>query len=280
MDENMRGNRQHMEALRAAVARVDKRHASFLPGIRLKDGDGLIRFGIPAMDDVFKDGFAICALHEVRCSLTRDIGAATGFLAGLLAGCMGQGRIAWIRDPACHLDGGRLFPAGLSMFGLDPARLLMVHPTDLKTALWAGDEAAKCKDLAAVVLHVKGNPSCFDMTATRRLMLKAHHNGLFVCVLRQGGEEEASAAATRWHVRAVPSGIDSDLENGIGLLRLGLVLERNRNGRTGQWTIAWNQQRQEFEHVPTDHVDRSAASSDRPDGAPQMGQVVAFKRAS
>jgi len=280
----MQGNRQDMAVLQEAVARIDRRHASFLPGIRF-DGNpanGLIRFGIPAMDAVFKDGFTVDALHEVRCSLTRDIGAATGFLAGLLAGCMRerQGRIAWIRDPACHVDGGRLFPAGLSMFGLDPARLLVVHPADLKTALWAVDEAAKCKDLAGAVLHVKGNPARFDMTATRRLMLKAQHNGLFVCVLRQGGEEEASAAATRWHVRAAPSGADPDLENGIGPLRLGLVLERNRNGQTGQWTIAWNQHRREFEHVPADLVDRPAASSDRPDGPPQMGQVMAFQRAS
>jgi protein ImuA len=280
----MQGNRQEMEALQDAVAQIDRRHASFAPGVRLGEdlGDGLIRFDIATMDAVFADGFPVSALHEVRCSLTRDIGAATGFLAGLLAGCMRgrQGRIVWIRDPACHLDGGQLFPAGLSMFGLDPARLLVVHPTDLKTALWAGDEAAKCKDLAGVVFHVKGNPPRFDMTATRRLMLKAQQNDLFVSILRQGGEEEASAAATRWHVQAQSSCADPDLENGIGLLRLGLVLERNRNGRTGQWTIAWNQQKQGFEHVPTDYVDRSAASADRPDGAPQMGQVMAFKRAS
>lgn len=284
MGEKMQGNRQDMEVLQDAVARIDRRHASFMPGIRFNGdpGDGLIRFGIPAMDEAFKDGFPVSALHEVRCSLTRDIGAATGFLTGLLAGCMRQrqGRIAWIRDPACHLDGGQLFPAGLSMFGLDPARLLVVHPADLKTALWAVDEAAKCKDLAGAVFHVKGNPARFDMTATRRLMLKAQQNGLFVCVLRQGGEEEASAAVTRWHVQAAPSGGDPDLENGIGLLRLGLVLERNRNGRTGQWAIAWNQQKQEFEHASTDIVDRPAPSSDRPGGTPQMGQVMAFKRAS
>ena len=281
----MQGNRarQTMLALQDAVARIDRRHAAFAPAARLQgDGDGLLRFGIEAMDGVFDDGFPLHALHEVRCSPTRDIGAASGFLAGLLtaASVRRPGRIAWIRDPACAVDGGQLFPAGLAMFGLDPARLLMVRPADLKTALWAGDEAAKCKDLSAVVLQVKGNPARFDMTATRRLMLKAQGNGLFVAILRQGGEEEANGVATRWHVQARPSAPDPDLETGIGPLRLGLVLERNRNGRTGHWTIAWNQQGQQFEHVPEDHVDRPAASADRPDGTPQMGQVMAFKRAS
>ena len=273
-----------MRALQEAVARIDRRHAAFAPAARLdgEAGAGLIRFGIRAIDAVFDDGFPLRALHEIRCSLTRDSAAAAGFLIGLLAGPMGgrDGRIAWIGDPACRVDGGQLFPAGLAQFGIDPGRLLMVHPTDLKTALWAGDEAAKCQDLAAVILNVKGNPARFDMTATRRLMRKAQRNGLFVCILRQGGGEEASAVATRWHVRARPCRADPDLETGIGPLRLGLVLERNRNGRTGQWTIAWNQQRQGFEHVPEDYGDRPAVSTDRPDRPPQMGQVMAFQRAS
>ncbi|MEX3011836.1 ImuA family protein [Hoeflea sp. TYP-13] len=278
----MQGNRQRIEALQGAVARIDRRHASFARHARMRGDSGTAAFGINAIDAVFEDGFPVFALHEVRCSLTRDIGAATGFLAGLIAGCMKQrqGRIVWICDPACRLDGGQLFPAGLSMFGLDPARLVLVRPADLKSALWASDEAAKCADLAGVVFQVKGNQPSFDMTATRRLMLKAQQNGLFVGILRQGGDEEANAAATRWHVSAQPSAADPHLERGIGLLRLSLVLERNRNGQTGHWTVAWNQHEHGFEHVPTDYVDRPAAPFDRPDGAPQMGQVMAFERAS
>ncbi len=282
----MQGNNAHrkMEALQGAVAKIDRRHASFMRHAQLpqQGSDRAIRFDIAAIDHVFKDGFAAFALHEVRCSLTRDIGAASGFLIGLLAGCLQHrhGRIVWICDPACHLDGGQLFPAGLSMFGLDPARLVMVHPADFKAALWASDEAANCSDLAGIVFQVKGNPASFDMTATRRLMLKAQQNGLFVSILRQGGDEEANAAATRWHVRAQPSAADPEFERGIGLLRLNLALERNRNGQTGHWIIAWNQQKNGFEHVPTDYVDRPAVPFDRSDGAPQMGQVMAFERAS
>ncbi|MEM6462216.1 MAG: hypothetical protein AAF724_09900 [Pseudomonadota bacterium] len=278
----MQGTRHRIEALQKAIARIDRRHESFARHACLHADGGEGVFNVGSIDAAFKDGFPVFALHEVRCSLTRDIGAATGFVAGLMAGCMKhlKGRIVWICDPACRLDGGRLFPAGLAMFGLDPARLLLVCPTDLKSALWASDEAAKCGDLAGVVFQVKGNPACFDMTATRRLMLKAQHNGLFICILRQGGGEEANAAATRWHVQAQPSASDPQLEKGIGAMRLDLALERNRNGHTGHWTIAWNQLEHGFEHVPTDIVDRPAASFDRPNGAPQMGQVVALERAS
>jgi protein ImuA len=118
------------------------------------------------------------------------------------------------------------------------------------------------------------------MTATRRLMLKARQNRVFACILRQGGEEEANAAATRWRVRALPSLVDPQLERGIGLLRLDLALERNRNGRTGQWAIAWNHRSRSFEHLPAYPVDRSAPASDRPHGPARMGQVVALDRAS
>lgn len=276
--------RQKMEVLQDAVSRIDRRHAAFSRHARLRgqEAGGAAAFGVDSVDAVFKDGFPVFALHEVRCALTRDIAAASAFLAGLIAGCMKHrtGRIVWVCDPACRPDGGQLFPAGLAMFGIDPSRLLMVRPPDFKTALWASDEAAKCGELAAVVFQIRGNQPGFDMTATRRLMLKAQQNGLFVCILRQGGDEEANAAATRWRVSAAPSAADPQLENGIGLVRLGLVLERNRNGQTGQWTIQWNHNRHGFEHVPADHVDRPAEAFHRPGGAPQMGQVMAFERAS
>jgi protein ImuA len=276
--------RQTMTALREAVRKIDRRHAGPVPGpwVAGARDDGSAGFAIPAVDSVFDTAFPVFDLHEIRCPLTRDIAAATGFLAGMLAACMkdAHGRIAWIDEPAGRMESGQLFPSGLALFGIDPTRLLVVHPADLKTALWAGDEAAGCHDLAAMVFHVRGNPAAFDMTATRRLMLKARQNRVFACILRQGGEEEANAAATRWCVRALPSLVDPQLERGIGLLRLDLALERNRNGRTGQWAIAWNHRSRNFEHLTAHPFDRTALPPDRPHGAARMGQVVALDRAS
>ena len=78
--------------------------------------------------------------------------------------------------------------------------MTIVEPADLQGAMWAADEAAGCNGLAALVFQIKGNPARFDITATRRLMLRARGSGVLAMVLRQSGEEEASAAATRWRV--------------------------------------------------------------------------------
>lgn len=267
---------QDLHALRNAVRNLSERHD------RPAAQHGRLAFGISAIDAALHGGMAIGALHEVRCGFARDIGAATGFLSAVLASLSAQkgGRVLWIDDPASGLDAGHLFPAGLAQLGLDPARFVIVRPADLQGAMWAASEAVKCAGLAAIVLHLKGNPANFDMTATRRLMLRAQKNGVLTFVLRQSGAEEASAAATRWFVTPAPSNGAADFEPGIGMMRLSLVLERNRNGPTGQWSINWNHSKRAFEHVPEDLISRLHPPADRPDCPPQMGQVVALERAS
>jgi protein ImuA len=136
-----------------------------------------VSLGPAAVDQCLDGGLACGGLHEVRCALARDIGTGAGFALALAALAFRKGRgrskIVWINDPAACCDGGGLFPAGLVKYGLDPSWLTLVEPRDLQGAMWAADEAAGCAGLAAVVFHVKGNPARFDITATRRLMLRA-----------------------------------------------------------------------------------------------------------
>ena len=251
-----------------------------------------VSFEIPDLDHHLNGGLQSNALHEVRCSLARDFSCAAGFALGLAAqfGKKDSRRIFWVTDPAASIDSGLPFPDGLSEHGIDPKTLVFVRPITLQDALWAADQAAKCSDLSAVVFQVRGNPRHFDMTATRRLMLRARESGVLVCVLRQSGEEEASAAATRWHVEIMPSGADPDFEHGLGQTRHVQKLERNRHGQTGQWTLAWNPQTRAFEEgtsedgtskTQTAHpVGRVHTSVHRPDSPAEMGQIVDFKRAS
>lgn len=227
------------------------------------------------------------SLHEVRCSLARDVGSAAGFILGLLARRQAdekaarQGNaIVWITDPAAAADDGGLYPCGLEQWGLDPAAFTVVRPMRLTDALWAADEAARCNDLAAAILHVKGNPGALDITATRRLMLRSRASGVLSIILRHSGEEEATAAATRWHVQPLASDRLENFARGIGPARLSVTLERNRNGRTGQWPVAWDHHHKRFEYAPQpsqaeDRLDRAAHSFDRPSRAGQMGPYMA-----
>ncbi len=246
-----------------------------------------VSFGIPALDQHLSGGICTSALHEVRCSLARDFACAAGFVLGLAAqfGKQDAKRVLWVIDPAASVDSGLPFPDGLSEHGIDPKRVIFVRPITLQDALWSADQAAKCSDLSAVIFQVKGNPKPFDMTATRRLMLRARESGVLVCVLRQSGVEEASAAATRWHVEIMPSRVDADFEHGPGQARHVQTLERNRHGRTGQWSLVWNPENRAFEDgtskLETTHrVHRIHASAHRPDRPVEMGQVVDLERAS
>ncbi|MDP3524307.1 MAG: DNA repair protein [Hoeflea sp.] len=244
-----------------------------------------LALGASAVDQCLDGGLACGGLHEVRAELARDIGAAAGFALGIAARAIqadrgGRRGIVWVSDPAARIDGGGLFPAGLAQYGLDPSSLTLVEPADLQGAMWAADEAAGCAGLAALIFQIKGNPARFDITATRRLMLRARGSGVLALVLRQSGGEEASAAATRWHVSTDLSGADEIFERGVGAMRLSLTLERNRTGRTGRWSLAWNPKTRTFDHAaphpnPSAHpLDRLPEPFDRQDPPGAMGQVL------
>ena len=276
------------ERTRAYEAQAYQAHR----GMTLGDGNEApqLSLGASAVDHCLEGGLACGGLHEVRSPLARDIGAATGFALGLAARAMQQGRggIVWVTDPATRVDGGGLFPAGLAQYGLDPSSMTMVEPGDLQGAMWAADEASGCNGLAALIFQIKGNPARFDMTATRRLMLRARDSGVLALTLRQSGEEEASAAATRWRVNTEMSGADDILERGVGAMRLSLTLERNRAGRTGQWLLAWNPKVRSFYHAaphpaqkrvsgansPAHSLDRLPVSANRQGPSGKMGQVL------
>ncbi len=245
----------------------------------------------------FETGLPPGSLHEVRCAQSRDAGALTGFVFALLGrmNTRASKPVLWISAPFADTANMTLFPQGLTELGFNPQRLVMVTPLSVKHALWAADEAARCTDLAAVILHVQGHPKALDMTATRRLNLRAGDSGTPVVVLRQSSEEEAGAAATRWCVSPRRSGraqphLQALSGDPIGHTALVVHLERNRQGATGSASITWNHQIRKFNHVriqTTDHAGppaalpqhRSSGPCDRPDQPPALGQVVALQTA-
>lgn len=284
----------HAQSLeRQAGQRWEKAQPLALLSPETKEAGERFSFGITEIDHCLGGGLALQALHEIRCRHGRDIALACGFVLGLLSqltqmaqqalGHDGQ-RIVWVVDPASAVDGGSLFPAGLAQYGLDPGSFTLVTPRDLKSALWAADEAAACRDVAAVILQIKGNPARFGLTETRRLAVRARENGVFAGILRSSGEEEATAALTRWLVEPQASSGPDDHRNGIGCVRHILTLERNRNGQGGQWSVAWNMKDKVFEYVTpqsaTNPVHRFPAPGHRPHRPPDMGTLLDFGRAS
>lgn len=238
--------------------------------------------------------FAIdAALREVRACHARDVASAAAQVLGMLSmrsALRSRRRILWVRDPACAREAGGLSPDGLEALGFSPASLTLVTPRDIKGALWAADQAARCRDLSGIVLQLRGHPSRYDLTASRRLALRARSFGVPLFVLRVSGGEEASAAVARWRAAPAPSAPNPLHPRGVGPPRLDLTLERNRNGPSGRWLAAWNPAKGSFDHdgclppanedAPAeDHGGAFSPPADGPDRADEVGHVVAFKGA-
>ncbi|MBP2315110.1 ImuA family protein [Azospirillum soli] len=190
------------------------------------EGARVLPFGLPDLDSALPGGgLPLGCLHEVA---GEDPGAGTAFAAGLLA------RLATGAAPAVWIVRGRdLHAAGLAAYGLTPDRLIAVRATRDADALWAMEEALRCKRLSAVL----GEAGGLDLTASRRLQLAAESSGVTGFLLQLGPRRSAaSAAVTRWSIGSAPSDPD---EPGVGDPRWRVALERCRGGRPGAWLLDW-----------------------------------------
>jgi protein ImuA len=228
-------------------------------------------------------GLAVAALHEVTCAggeVNEETGGQapadpssevamlffTAYLAArrsryIANGQMnGSGAVLWI----CR----RLTPhgPGLAASGLPMAQTIFVRVRDDEAALWAMEEALKCRSLSAVVAEVRR----VGLSASRRLQLAAEAHGVTGLLLRPAYSSfAASAVHSRWRIRSATSaawngeglGLSTELQEqlssppnmppinmpqtsgtrALGAHCLRVELLRTRGGGQGQWTLQWNE---------------------------------------
>lgn len=254
--------------------------------IRLPARHALLPLGIRSLDAMLLGGLRRDALHEIRSETTRDSAAAAGFAIALLARlAKSEHRPVLLVSEADALDeAGHPYGPGLDRFGLDPAKLVVVTSRRPAESLWVFEEALRCRALAAVLAEIRGHPRQLDLTASRRLALRAHESGVMGLLLRQAGAAEPGAAATRWHVAPRPAATLDDFAAGIGRPAWRLTLERNRNGPIGIFDLEWNHGSRAFASAESVHpalpLSRASLSGDRPHPSADAGTIVAFRRAS
>jgi protein ImuA len=169
-----------------------------------------IPLGHARLDRMLAGGLRLGALHEVVAAQAGDHPAAAGF-ALALAACLHAARrlrpIIWIGEDFAALEQGALYGPGLALHGIDPACLLLVHAASAKEALWAMEEALKCRASAAVIGEI-WTVKAYDLAASRRLVLAAQKHAtpclLFLAGLI-GADALSSGAETRFEVRTRPS---------------------------------------------------------------------------
>jgi len=232
--------------LRREIARIEAIAA--IPGPAKARGGPVLPFAIPHLDARLGGGLRRAALHELRATESRNAAALTGFAAAILTrlGTHDSRPFIWIVEKAAGSETGFPYGNGLSAFGLDPKRLVVVRVSRPRDVLWACEEALRCAGLAAVIAELVGNPRLLDLTASRRLALRAAESGVTGLLLRASARVEPGAATTRWLVAPLPSSVDPDYPEGIGRPAWRLTLERNRGGATGTFDLEWNHEQHSF----------------------------------
>ena len=170
-------------------------------------------------------------LHEFIAA-TPQHGASTGGFIAALAGALLEkgGEAIWISRSR------RIFPPGLTAFGIQPHRMIFCEIRNEKQLLWATEEALHCKGLAAVIAETTE----IDYTASLRLQLAIDVSRVTGFLIRpSSGQGQHLASTARW--RITPARSRSPIPD---LVRVGypswnIELEKVRNGRPGQWQLEW-----------------------------------------
>lgn len=234
--------RADLEALKDKVSRLE-RGSSRIASDRFDTG-------AQAIDAALGGGMVRAALHEVFAEAMAHEPAAAAFAIGLALRASGATRpIVWVRQDFVGLEMGEIYAPGLAELGLSPDRLILVRVRDGPSVLRAGEEAARCPPLGAVLIEPWGNPKTLDLVATRRLALAAGRSGVPLFMVRAGGTPTPSAAATRWSIRPAPSRPFPAEAPGHPCLVASLL--KDRVGAAGRgWTVEWNRDRCSFIDLP------------------------------
>ena len=148
--------------LRQTLAGIDPSLRPALPG-------GIREVGFaPSLDVALGGGLACDVLHELAPAGPFHVAAASGVAMALAAlSSRERGETLWIATDFAICEAGGPYGPGLDLFGLAPARVVVLRvprPTD---ALWAMEEALRCGALASVVAELTGEGADADLTATR-----------------------------------------------------------------------------------------------------------------
>jgi protein ImuA len=178
--------------------------------------------------------FPTAAIHELISYSAEEAAATCGFIAALSAKLLPRdGHCLWISTRR------RIYPPTLKNFGITPERIIFLDLPRHKEALWALEEALKCKALGCVIAEIPE----LSFAESRRLQLAVEKSRVTGFLHRHKPRSENTVACvTRWKIRPLESRAPDELP-GLGLPRWEVSLLRVRNGRPGSWPLEWSQGR-------------------------------------
>lgn len=143
--------------------------------------------------------------------------------------------VLWVQTREAARLSGRPYRAGL------PAalrhRLIHVLAGKPEDALFALEEAVRCREVAFVIGEVAGNPRGLDFTASRRLTLTAERHGVPLYFVRLDAARDLSSARMRWDIRAARSAPPEWNAQAPGAPAWHAELFRARGHAPGAWVL-------------------------------------------
>jgi protein ImuA len=290
-------------ALRRKIAKIEGTLPEFLAGTAprecalpqavLRRGGVMVRqavadvlpTGVARLDEALGGGLPRAALTEIHGPSTRDAAAAAGFTLAVMSVSLAPiaTPMLWIGTSEAFREAGFPYAPGmLSLYNIDPARLMVAQAPKLADALWIAEEAARLKGFSAVLLEIRGNPSQVDLATTRRLHFRAREAGRPVFLLRQVGRPEPTAAPVRLVVTSAPSGLRhtlaGPLAGSIGPPGFTVSISKNRTSPPTQFTLEWNPHEHSFTERRTENpVSMVPVSQHGTHIAQKTGTILAFQ---
>jgi len=187
--------------------------------------------GLGPLESAFPNGvFPTGTIHEMICPVPEQAAATGGLMAGVLGRLMQQGGVClWVSTSR------KLFPLSLTVFDVEPDRMIFIDLQREKDVLWAMEEALKCEGLAAVIAEVRD----ISFAQSRRLQLAVESSKVTGFLLRNDPRKlGTTTCVARWQITHLPSETENELP-GVGFPRWQVDLLRVRNGSPGSWKLEW-----------------------------------------
>lgn len=183
---------------------------------------------------------AYAPLNEIMPSTPGDHPSALGFALGWAIAAAksktGNGMIFWAAPERDFFEDGLPNAEGLTQFGIDLDRLLMVRANSQIDALWACEQALTTPE-TTVLCAISPSKKPLSLTATRRLLLTAEKHKTR-CILLRLDAAGASATWSRWQISAAPS---QAIARELGAPAFKAHLTRNRLGTSNlSFNLHWD----------------------------------------
>lgn len=204
-----------------------------LEGRRLVRAEKQPQLGLGPIERAFRGQvFPRGTIHEFSYEHPGQGASSLGFIAAVLGRLLQHGGYClWITGRQ------KVYPLGLSRFGLAAERIFFLRAEEQRKAIWAMEEALKSPALVAVV----GELSNLSFAASRRLQLAVEDTGVTGIVYRSlSFPAQALACSCRWRIRPLP-GVSNGVP-GLSHPRWRVELTKSRTGIPDKWDLEWVEQ--------------------------------------